>query len=66
MCGACAAADRASASVEKPDFATSLIARQSESLLRLVEGPLTRENAAVFVAVAISDHDLLDRQVALG
>ena len=46
--------------VEEADLRSMGVAHRSDSRLRLVERPLTGENSAILVAVAVADHDLLD------
>ena len=60
-----APADRAAASVEETDLDTCIAPDLGQGALRLVECPLTGEDAAILVAVAVADHDLLHRQAAL-
>ena len=60
-----APADRAAASVEEADFDTCIAPDLGQGTLRLVECPLTGEDAAILVAVAVADHDLLHGQAAL-
>ncbi len=54
-------ADRAAASVKEADAHPGLVAERGEGGLRPVQRPLAGEDAAFLVAVAVADHDLLDR-----
>ena len=60
-----ASANCAAASVKKADFDTRVAPDLGQGTLRLVECPLTGEDAAILVAIAIADHDLLNGQAAL-
>jgi hypothetical protein len=56
----CSTADGAAAAVEEPDANAGLASDFGEGILRAMQVPLAGEDAAVFVAIAVSDHDLLD------
>ena len=57
-----AAAYRAAASVEKADPHAGIATQFRESSLRFLQAPLAGDDAGIFVAVAVADHDLLDER----
>ena len=61
----CSSADCAAASVKEADFDTCIASDLGQGALRLVECPLTGEDTAILVAIAVADHDLLNGQAAL-
>src|SRR5215469_8091032 len=63
--GSCAAADGAAAAVEKLHLDSGLSRDIGELRLRSAKKPVAGENTAVLVAVAVADHDFLERAGAL-
>ena len=57
-----ATADRASAAMKEANFESLFSPGCRDGVLRLMQGPLARENSAVLVAVAVADHHLLNGQ----
>ena len=57
---ASAARNRAAAPVEKAQLHAKIARDSCHRILRALQRPLRRENAAVFVGIGITDHDLLN------
>ena len=53
--------DRAPATMEEADFHASGLTSRSKLRLRAMQRPLASDNASVFIAIGISDHDLLHK-----
>src|SRR5215207_5182443 len=60
MSGSCTAAYRAASPMKETDLGALLFADGSDRVLGFVKRPLTCENTAIFVAIAVADHHLLD------
>jgi hypothetical protein len=65
VCRAGSTADRATAPVEESQSNARVGSDLGHGFLGLVEAPLAGHDAAILVAVAVADHDLLDRHATV-